>query len=205
MTGWTSWTGPRRVSSTRLQRTRKMNRRNVAFVVTLVRGLLAVTLGVVLLFQPDKSRSVLVNFMGMYWLVSGLISLRWGIAGRRAAGLWLLAGLAGVLAGIGTLLRGVATTRVQEEVFITTLALVIALTGLVHVFGGFRTGPDLGRRQSWSAFLLGVFEIILGLLLAFAPLERGTGLYLAASVWALVGGFILIGDAMALRRSRGQA
>jgi len=53
-------------------------------------------------------------------------------------------------------------------------------------------------------FPAGDFEIILGLLLAIAPLERGTAIYLAVSVWALVGGFILIGEAVAARRFRNQ-
>jgi uncharacterized membrane protein HdeD (DUF308 family) len=182
-----------------------MNRRNVAFVVTLIRGLLAVALGVALLAQPEKTRPMLANFMGMFWLVSGLISLRWGVSGQRSTGLWLVAGIIGVLAGIGMLTRGVAKSWVREDVFTSVLGLVIALTGIIHIFGGFRTGPDLGRQQSWSALLLGIFEIILGLLLVGAPLERGTGIYLAATVWALVGGFILIADAMAVRRSWNQA
>ena len=56
----------------------------MAFWITLVRGLLAIGLGVVLIFQPDKTRPMLVNFMGMFWLVSGIISLRWGARGERA-------------------------------------------------------------------------------------------------------------------------
>lgn len=93
----------------------------------------------------------------------------------------------------------------REEVFISVLGLVIALTGILHVFGGFRMGLDLGRRRSWSAFLLGVFEVILGVLLVVAPLERGTAVYLATSVWALVGGFILLGVAVAVWRLQNQA
>jgi len=40
--------------------------RNVAFVITLIRGILAVSLGAALLFQPEKTRSMLANFMGMF-------------------------------------------------------------------------------------------------------------------------------------------
>ena len=84
----------------------------------------------------------------------------------------------------------------------------------MHIFGGFRTGPvetdpasqirfrGLPRTWSWTAFLLGVFEIVLGIMLVIEPLGRGPVIYFAASVWALVGGAILIGDAVRLRRIR---
>jgi uncharacterized membrane protein HdeD (DUF308 family) len=87
-----------------------MNRRNAAFAVTLIRGLLAITLGVAMLVQPDKMRPMLVNLMGMYWLISCLISLRWRISGQRPTGLWLVAGITGVLAGNGMLGREAAKT-----------------------------------------------------------------------------------------------
>ena len=46
------------------------------FFLPPLRGLLAVTLGVALVFQPDKTRPILANFMGMFWLASGIVSLR---------------------------------------------------------------------------------------------------------------------------------
>ena len=40
----------------------------------------------------------------------------------------------------------------------------------------------------------------MGLLLVISPLERGPIIYFAASIWALLGGLILIGDALRVRR-----
>ena len=180
----------------------------MAFWITLIRGMLAVTLGVALLFWPDKARPILVNFMGMFWLVSGIISLRWGARGERARGLSLLAGAIGVLAGIGMLSRRFTQGIAGEDVLISVIGLIIFLTGLMHIFGGFRTGPEevhllsKNRRGSWTAFLLGLFEIVLGLLLVVEPLGRGPLVYFAASIWALIGGAILLGDAARQRRER---
>ena len=180
----------------------------MAFWITLIRGMLAVTLGVALLLWPDKARPILVNFMGMFWLVSGLVSLRWGARGERARGLSLLAGAAGVLAGAGMLGRRFTQGIVGEDVLLSVVGLIILLTGLMHIVGGFRTGPvethlfSQNRKWSWTAFLLGVFEIVLGLLLVIEPLERGPVIYFAASVWSLVGGAILLSDAARLRRIR---
>ena|GEM_PF-881211 len=178
------------------------------FVITLIRGLLAVTLGVALIFQPDKARPFLVSFMGMFWLVSGIISLRWGVHGERAKGLSLLAGVVGVVAGLGMLSRRLASGYVGEDVVISMIGLIILLTGLMHMIGGFRAGPEethlfsQNRRWSWTAFTLGLFEMALGIILVIEPLGRGRLIYTVASIWALVGGAILIGDALRLRRIR---
>jgi uncharacterized membrane protein HdeD (DUF308 family) len=183
----------------------------MAFWITLVRGLLAIALGVSLILWPDKARPMLVNFMGMFWLVSGIVSLRWGVHGERARGLSLLAGAAGVLAGLGMLSRRFTTGMVGEDVLLSVLGLILLLTGLMHMIGGFRTGAvetnllSQNRRWSWTAFLLGVFGIVLGVMLVIEPMGRGPVIYFAASVWALVGGVILIGDAARNRRQKASA
>jgi uncharacterized membrane protein HdeD (DUF308 family) len=174
--------------------------RNVAFWITLIRGILAVSLGTALLIQPDKPLPMLGNFMGMYWLAAGIMSLRWGASGERAKGFPVLAGVIGVLAGLGMLGRSLAPSYVAGDIFFSVLGLVILLTGLLHIFGGFRKSPDQAREWSWTSFLLGLFEVILGLMLVVSPLTRDIWVYLAAGIWALVGGAILITDALRLRR-----
>ncbi len=176
------------------------NRQRVKFWITLFRGLLAITLGVVLVFYPDKTRWFLGNFMGMFWLASGFISLRWSATGERARGWALVAGIVGMLAGIGMLGRGVAGRFVAEDIVISVVGLIILLTGLLHMSGGFKQDGQAIRRWSWTSFLLGVFEAVLGLILMIEPLERGPITYTAATIWALLGGLILIGDAMRVRR-----
>ena len=64
----------------------------MAFWITLIRGMLAVTLGLALLFWPDKARPMLVNFMGMFWLLSGIVTACAGAStasGRGACRCWL--------------------------------------------------------------------------------------------------------------------
>jgi uncharacterized membrane protein HdeD (DUF308 family) len=63
-----------------------MMKRNIVVGITLFRSLFATILGLVLLFQPEKTTPMLGNFMGMFWFASGFISLRWGASGERARG-----------------------------------------------------------------------------------------------------------------------
>ena len=168
------------------------------FTITLIRGILALSLGVVLLFQPEKTRPMLANFMGMFWMVSGIFSLRWGAFGERAKRVAIIAGVVGVLAGLATLTRGLTNAWVREDILLSLLGVTILLTGILHAFGGFQTG-EAHRRLRLTSVLLGVFEIVLGIMLIVEPMGRSTFFYIVVSAWALIGGFILITDAIRLR------
>ena len=119
----------------------RSRRAAVPFWVTIIRAALATLLGLALLIQPDKARPMLVNFIGMFWLASGIMSLRWGASGQRAHGIWpIIAGAAGIIAGILALTRRLATGYLDELVVLNILGLVMILTGLIHIGGGFRIG-----------------------------------------------------------------
>ncbi len=176
-------------------------KKNVAFTITLIRGILAVSLGAALLFLTDKALPMLGNFMGMFWLASGIISLRWGASGERAHRFAVLAGAIGILAGIAMLTRRLTSTWVREDIIFSLLGVVVLLTGILHIFGGFRVGEGAHRTWSLTAFLLGAFEVVLGVMLVVEPYGRSTFFYGAVVIWALLGGFILITEAIRLRRA----
>ena len=174
---------------------------NVMVGITFFRGLFATILGLVLLFQPEKTTPMLGNFMGMFWLASGVISLRWGASGERSRGWALLAGVIGVLTGLAMLSRSLLENYIARDVMLSLLGMVIILTGVLHTFGNFQVGDKQHRKLIITSVLLGVFEIVLGTMLIVEPLGRSTFFYLAATIWALIGGVILIGDAFRLHRA----
>ena len=176
------------------------SRKWIGFVITLVRALLATFLGLALIFQPDKARPFLANFMGFFWLASGVMSLRWGATGRRAGRRSIVAGSIGILAALVVLTRNWTRGMVGEELAFILLGGVMILTGIVHTIGGFHVGEDAHRKWSWTSFLLGVFEIVLGLLLATSGGDIRPVTLWAATIWAFIGGFILLGDALRQRR-----
>jgi len=107
--------------------------------------------------------------MGMFWLASGIMSLRWGASGRRARRLSLAAGIIGILGGILVLTRNLASGFLAEVVVLYILGGIIVLTGIIHAVGGFRVGEETERQWSWTSLLLAIFEIILGALLILSP------------------------------------
>jgi uncharacterized membrane protein HdeD (DUF308 family) len=71
-------------------------------LIKLYRGGLAIVLGALLLFLPDKSKAVLFNLMGFFWLSVGFAALSRNQddnrdPGRRTA---LVGGLVGIVSGL---------------------------------------------------------------------------------------------------------
>ena len=94
----------------------KQSGKRAAFWITLARSVLATALGLALILQPEKTRPMLVNFMGMFWLVAGIMSLRWGASGERARRASVVAGIVGIIAGALVLARFVIANVLGEPV-----------------------------------------------------------------------------------------
>jgi uncharacterized membrane protein HdeD (DUF308 family) len=60
----------------------------MAFVwITVARGVLAIVLGLALAVPLDRAPTALVNFMGVYWILNGVVTLRMDAARRGSAAL----------------------------------------------------------------------------------------------------------------------
>ncbi len=169
------------------------------FLVAVLRGIFAIMLGVVLLINPDKSRTLLVNFMGFFWLTSGLLLLRhdseeiFQALGKRTS---LIIGLVGILAGLLVVTREISGHWLDRALLVQLLGVVMLLTGVLHVVAEARVVRVRKGAQTLAHFVLGVFEIILGTMLIISPLSYGPLTYLVATIWALVGGGMIIGTAV---------
>jgi len=175
----------------------------IGFWIALLRGFFAIMLGLILIFNPEKTTKMLANFMGFFWLTSGIILIRhtnarFGnqtdkVLGKRTA---LAMGLVGILTGLLVISRSITRRWVDEVLLFELLGVVILLTGILHLFGEFRIGRVIKRKRSTAQKILAVFEILLGGLLIISPLEWGPLIYWTATIWALVGGGLIITDAL---------
>jgi uncharacterized membrane protein HdeD (DUF308 family) len=176
---------------------RKRAEPRAAFWILVVRGVMAIVLGLGLALNGDRAPSALVNFMGAYWLLAGVVSLRWGISAERPRSrLALVAGAIGIVTGTVALLADIGTTFL-----LAVLGVVITLTGIVHILGGFELADAPGRR--WHPGVpMGILEIGFGVTLTLTSGESGSQSTWLASAWALLGGVVLILDALRIRRAR---
>jgi len=167
---------------------------NLIFWITLIRGILVVVLGLSLLFIPDKTRAMLFNFMGFFWIMTGIVSVRQEL--HKSGNRWVMAaGILGVFAGIAVVTRDVTRLYLAENLVAASLGAIILLSGFMHVLGGFEIGgKSMGGRTKLS-ILLGVFEIFLGIVLIFSQGRASPTLYAVAIIWAFIGGVVLLRDA----------
>jgi uncharacterized membrane protein HdeD (DUF308 family) len=187
----------------------KQNRKSsIAFGIALIRGLLAILLGILLIFNPDKSRFFLFNMMGLFWLANGIILLRhthpvFGEQEDRVLGkrLSLVLGAIAFLTGLLVISRSLTEQVLPEALVIQILGAVILLTGILHLMGQFRVGRFLKLKRTTAHKFLAGFEILGGALLIYSPLDRGPIIYWTATAWALIGGGLIISDAI-YRRTR---
>jgi uncharacterized membrane protein HdeD (DUF308 family) len=171
-----------------------------------VRSVLAVALAIGLVAYPDKTRPMIINFMGMFWLASGIVSLRWGIRGGRPNRVPLAAGIIGVIAGIAILTRLFYLSELgsaRDTVGAYALGLIMVGTGVLHLVHGFR-GDQLAP---WGTRILGALEVVLGIILLLVatsvlgktPTVTGVAFFLAAG-WAFIGAGVLMTQALRSRR-----
>ncbi|HEY7131369.1 MAG TPA: HdeD family acid-resistance protein [Candidatus Limnocylindrales bacterium] len=159
----------------------------------IVQGIALLVLGVLALSAPGATLVVLVQLVGIYWLVSGIVTLV-GLVGDRTAWGWkLFAGIVGVLAGIAI----VAHPLWASVLVPTTLVLVIGIFGIVN--GAMMIFASFGRRR-WTGVILGIFGVFLGLILVANPVIGAATLPFVIGAFALVGGVMSIGTAFYERR-----
>jgi uncharacterized membrane protein HdeD (DUF308 family) len=105
----------------------------------------------------------------------------------------------GILAGVLVLARSALEDVLSASLVLTLLGLTAILTGLLRLSGSFRDHVVDGRPRLPHRVALGVLELALGVVLVLA--HRATRpVAIAAGLWAIVGGTIMLVDALALRR-----
>ncbi len=174
-------------------------KRSIKHWVTLARSILALTLGLGLILEPDKTRPMLINFIGMFWLIGGIMGLRWNVNGERAQRMSVVVGIIGVAAGALILGRYLLIQVIGEAPIVILLGVIIVLTGLVHMFEGFRTGTDRQRQRSWTSTLLGLFELALGVVVLVVGSDFGPVFYAVVTIWAFVAALILFREGLRQR------
>jgi len=173
--------------------------------ITLVRGVLAILLGLALIAYPDKARPMLANFMGLFLLVSGIMGLRWSVHGERPRPLALVIGAIATLAGALALVRNLMRSLLPELTIILLLGGSAVLMGIIHLAEGIPNVREGRLERSWFSVLLGVFEVVLGALVLYTPLDVGRGVYWAATIWSLAGGIWLFSQALIIRAQMRQS
>ena len=123
--------------------------------ISVVRGIFSLLLGTAVLFTQDN-RAMLANFIGAYWLLSGLLTLRWALTVRwlRGSQIGLAAGSLSVIAALLVLLREPLQDLIAPNTLINVLGAAAVLTGSLAAARSVRDratdGPALDLRRARS-------------------------------------------------------
>ena len=180
--------------------------RTYAWILLLIRALLALGLGIVVL-ASGQIQSGMVNVIAIYWWLGALLTRRWARAhpGTREQGLAYAASVAAIAAAAIILARGYLRDLLDEERMLALVGAFSVAIGALRVSGVFRESVSQAvRRSRPEAIVLGILEMGLGFVLIFSVELRPIAVPMVG-IWGLVGGSIMLADAIrayrALRRA----
>ena len=169
----------------------------------LIRGLVLVIIGLAMFLWPGRSPTLLLQLLGVYWLIGGLLDLLEGTVrlvkgnihrGQRSR-LWLfLSALVSMAAGALLLSQPVLAGLLAGRFAMVLVGAAIAAVGAIRLWHG-RAGD-----RSWRTVLVATTYVVLGVLVVANPLVAQDLVMLLLSAWAVAAGLLAIGTAFFLRR-----
>jgi uncharacterized membrane protein HdeD (DUF308 family) len=153
--------------------------------VTLITGIAAIIVGILILTTPVKSTVVIVQFLGIYWLVSGIMSIVAMFVDHTAWGWKLFIGILGIIAGILIIQSPLWAAVLVPTTLVWVLGLEGIVIGIVALFQAF-------KGAGWGAGILGVLSIIFGIYLMGNALAGAVALVWIAGILGIVGGIYAI-------------
>jgi len=149
----------------------------------LLRGLVAILLGILAWTRPGMSLAALVLLFGAYCMVDGILGVWTAVAGRERHDHWwvlLLWGLAGIGVGILTLL----VPGITALALLFYIAVWAVATGVLEIVAAVRLRREIAGE--WRLVLGGLASVVFGILLMAQP---GAGAL--ALLW-LIGTFVFV-------------
>ena len=159
--------------------------------LTLIQGILALILGAVLLWAPAKDKAdtwvLLVTFLGIYWLILGVLDIVRIFQDSTGWGWKLFMGIISIIAGGYIIMYPTLAAAILPQTFVLVLGIWGLIYGVMLLFLSF-------RGAGWGAAIMGVLGIIFGGILIANYSVPGWGLSLlwSAAVIAVIGGIFMI-------------
>jgi uncharacterized membrane protein HdeD (DUF308 family) len=163
--------------------------------VTLAAGIAMIFVGLLLLAAPAATTAVLVQLLGWYWLVDGIVRLVSIFIDRSGWGWKLCMGILGIILGIAVIQHPLWSTILVPATMVLVVGFLGMSIGVLQLISAF-------RGAGWGTGILGAFSIMLGLILMFNPLPGVIALPFILGFLALAGGVVAPVVALGLRAGR---
>lgn len=161
-----------------------------------IRGLVAILLGIITLAWPGITLGALVLLFGVYALLDGIFSIIGAWRASKAHERWgvlVLEGVVGILAAAVT----VAWPAITALALVYIIAAWSIITGILEIVAAVRLRKYI--RREWLLVLLGIASLVFGVLLTASPLLGALVLAIWLGVYLLIFGVMLVGLGLRLR------
>src|SRR5215213_5747704 len=162
--------------------------------LVLLEGIFAAIFGLLLLRAPGSTTFFLVQVLGFYLLIGGILRVVSIFIDHSLWGLKLVVGILGLFGGIVVLqhpLWSAIAVPAYLVYFIGFLAMFQGIGGLIQAFQG----------GGWGAGILGVLTVVFGLIVVLNPLMGVVALPFVLGGFMLVGGIFAVVASLRMRRS----
>jgi uncharacterized membrane protein HdeD (DUF308 family) len=160
--------------------------------LVLLEGIAAAIIGLFLLTAPGATLFVLIQVLGIFWLVGGLFRIVSIFLDTSLWGWKLIAGALGIVAGIVVLQHPVWSSVLVPAIYVIILGIQGLVLGGVNLVMAF-------RGEGWGIGILGALSIVFGLVLLFNVWIGVAVLPFVLGAVGIVGGGAAIAIAFAMR------
>lgn len=168
----------------------------VAWWLILIQGIALIILGILFLTAPAATLVTLIFFLGIYWLIGGILDIVAIFLDHTAWGWKLFSGIIGIIAGILIMQHPLWASVIVPATLIWILGfagIVIGVIGIIRAFQG----------DGWGAGLLGVFSIIFGLIILGNAMLATIGVPLLLGIFGIIGGIVAIWQSFQVKKAQG--
>jgi len=169
-----------------------MEESNVPWWLVLLEGLAAIVLGALLITNTGRTTVVLIQLLGVYWLIKGMFSIIAIFIDSSQWGWKLLIGILSIVAGMLVIGSPIWSTAIVTVTLVLVLGINGVIIGLVQIIQAFQ-GGGLGTG------ILGVLSVILGFLLIIHRYSAAAAVPYALAIFLLIGGVVAIVAAFRMR------
>jgi uncharacterized membrane protein HdeD (DUF308 family) len=154
--------------------------------IFLLQGIAGIFLGLMLITAPGATLVSLVTFLGVFFLMNGMLSLVQMFVDRSVPWIWsLLIGIIGIAAGVLIIRHPLVAALTLPTMIVVIFGVEGLVMGILEIIGGFAGGGI-------ASFIRGAFNLVIGLLLLSAPMAAALAVPLVFGVLLLVEGVALI-------------
>jgi uncharacterized membrane protein HdeD (DUF308 family) len=153
--------------------------------IPLIAGIALTIVGFLLISAPGMTLITLTTFLGIYWLIDGLVRIVSIFVDHSNWFLKLVIGIVGIFIGLLTLQHPLWASVIIPTTLVFMVGFAGLFIGLLEIVSAFMGG-------GWATGILGAVSLVFGLLILFNPVVGAAALPMALGLLGIIGGIATV-------------